>query len=242
MLVLDAPPGPDNDPTSWYVSADALADAAEATGRRAVVVATMAECLNEQLRPTSIGRGLTPLLGLAEGLAALAGRCPGRAALRSTHMPCRRSRARPGSSTRRKRNQACEPFDIAVPDGVAATSAEVQAAAEKIGYPITLKALGAGTQERERCGEGRLGRRPRAGRGAGSRCRRRPLPRRGDRDRRGRRGARRRASRSADRVAGHARLRRRDDRGVERRDPPARTGHRATMCAERSPGCAAIRC
>ena len=47
MLVLDAPPSPDNDPSSWIVSADALADAAEATGRRAVIVASMAECLNE---------------------------------------------------------------------------------------------------------------------------------------------------------------------------------------------------
>ena len=36
MLVLDAPPSPDNDPSSWIVAADALADAAEATGRRAV--------------------------------------------------------------------------------------------------------------------------------------------------------------------------------------------------------------
>ena len=36
MLVLDAPPSPDNDPSSWIVSADALADAADATGRRAV--------------------------------------------------------------------------------------------------------------------------------------------------------------------------------------------------------------
>jgi hypothetical protein len=26
MLVLDAPPSPDNDPSSWYVAADALAD------------------------------------------------------------------------------------------------------------------------------------------------------------------------------------------------------------------------
>ncbi len=71
MLVLDAPPSADNDPASWIVAADALADAAEATGRRAVVVATMAECLNEELRAHIIERGLTPLLGLSEGLAAL---------------------------------------------------------------------------------------------------------------------------------------------------------------------------
>ena len=50
MLVLDAPPSPGNDPSSWIISAEALADAADATGRRAVIVATMAECLNDQMR------------------------------------------------------------------------------------------------------------------------------------------------------------------------------------------------
>ena len=40
-------------------------------GSRAVIVATMAECLNETLRSHIFDRGLTPLLGLAEGLAAL---------------------------------------------------------------------------------------------------------------------------------------------------------------------------
>ena len=44
---------------------------AEATGKRAVVVATMAECINEPFRAHLATRGLTPLLGLAEGLTAL---------------------------------------------------------------------------------------------------------------------------------------------------------------------------
>ena len=71
MLVLDAPPSPANDASAWIVAVDALADAVEVTGGRAVVVATMAECLNEGLRAHIIDRGLTPLLGFSEGIAAL---------------------------------------------------------------------------------------------------------------------------------------------------------------------------
>ncbi|HEY0521043.1 MAG TPA: acetate--CoA ligase family protein [Ilumatobacteraceae bacterium] len=140
-LVLDAPPSPDNDPTSWIISADALADAAESTGRRAVVLATMAECLNERMRDHVISRGLTPLLGLAEGLAAfeacaLAGaRCdpphadvkePGDVRLIAEH----EAKARLAAS------------GIPVPRGVVATRKDVECAADRIGYPITLKALG----------------------------------------------------------------------------------------------------
>ena len=38
MLVLDAPPNKDQDPSSWIVAADAFADAAQRTARRGVVV------------------------------------------------------------------------------------------------------------------------------------------------------------------------------------------------------------
>ena len=141
MLVLDAPPSPDNDPSSWVVAADALADAAEATGRRAVVVATMAECLNEQMRSHILDRGLTPLLGLGEGLAALEAasrvgeRCDAR------HAPV----TEPGE-TRLLDEAAAKArlaaLDVAVPAGKVTAAAQVASAAAEIGYPVTLKALG----------------------------------------------------------------------------------------------------
>jgi acyl-CoA synthetase (NDP forming) len=140
MLVLDAPPSPDNDPSSWIVSADALADAADATGRRAVIVATMAECLNEEMRTHILGRGLTPVLGLSEGLAALqaaafvGSRCdaPHAAALAPTN-------ARLVDEATAKARL----FDlgIEVPAGKAVPATEVVEAAIEIGYPITLKSL-----------------------------------------------------------------------------------------------------
>ncbi|MEN9645729.1 MAG: hypothetical protein RL238_2398 [Actinomycetota bacterium] len=142
MLVLDAPPSPDNDPSSWYVAADALADAADATGNRAVVVATLAECLNEPLRAHISARGLTPLLGLSEALTALdAAATLGRDVQATAHAPV----AAPGSTHLVDEATAkahLRTLGVAVPDGVVVPAGEVLAAADGIGYPITLKALG----------------------------------------------------------------------------------------------------
>ncbi len=141
MLVLDAPPGPDNDPSSWVDAADALADAAEVTGRRAVVVATMAECLNEQMRSHMLERGLTPLLGLGEGLAALeaASRVGDRCDAR--HAPV----TEPGETRLIDEAQAkarLAAITIPVPAGTVTTREQVVSVAAEIGYPVTLKALG----------------------------------------------------------------------------------------------------
>ena len=142
MLVLDAPPSPDNDRSSWIVSADALADAAEATGCRAVIVASMAECLNEEMRAHIVGRGLTPILGLGEGLAALraaafvGSRCDSaHAAVTSPH-----NTRLVDEATAKVRLSS---LGIEVPAGKVVPATEVVEAAIEIGYPVTLKSLGA---------------------------------------------------------------------------------------------------
>ena len=147
MLVLDAPPSPDNDPSSWIVAADALADAADATGNRAVIVATMAECLNEPVRAHIAGRGITPLLGLTEGLAALRAAATVGTRCDTPHAPVTEA-----SGTRLLDEAAAKlrlaTYNIDVPTGtvVAATdvaATDVVTAAVEIGYPVTLKGLGA---------------------------------------------------------------------------------------------------
>ncbi len=141
MLVLDAPPSPDNDPAAWVVSADALADAVEATGRRAVIVASMAECLNEELRTRIMDRGLTPLLGLSEGLAALQAAAVVGTRCDPVHAPVTQP-----AGTRlvdeAEAKQRLAAFGIAVPNGTVVAAADVESAATEIGFPITLKALG----------------------------------------------------------------------------------------------------
>jgi acetate---CoA ligase (ADP-forming) len=142
MLVLDAPPRPENDPAAWYVAADALADAAETTGHRAVVVATLPECINEPFRAHIIERGLTPLLGISEALVALDA-----AATIGQHTPSARHApvAVPGRSTlidEAGAKQRLRRLGVSVPEGRLVPTGEVLGAATEIGYPVTLKALG----------------------------------------------------------------------------------------------------
>ena len=241
MLVLDAPPSPDNDPSAWFVSADALADAAQITGGRAVVVATMAECLNEQLRAHIIDRGLTPLLGLTEGLAALQAAAEVGQRCDSPHAPV----TAPGATRLIDEAEAkarLRAIDVAVPDGIAATADDVPAAAARVGFPVTLKALGEAHKSESGAVRVGLDRRRRSrccalGDAGGT-----ALPGRGNGDRRGRRGAGRSSPRPTHRLAGDPRPRRCHHRGVERRDPPARASHPRTTFAAPCPSCAVIRC
>ena len=142
MLLLDAPPAADNDPAAWYLAADALADAADATGGRAVVVASLAECINEPFRTHIASRGLTPLLGLSEALVALdAAATVGAHTSAARHAPVV---AATGTTLvdEAAAKQRLRSLGISVPDGRAATHDDVTTVAESIGYPITLKALG----------------------------------------------------------------------------------------------------
>ncbi len=141
MLVLDAPPSPDNDASAWIVAVDSLADAVEATGRRAVIVATMAECFNEPLRAHTIGRGLTPLLGFSEGLAALQAAVLAGTRCDPLHAPVAMPTGmRLIDEAEAKGRLAL--IDISVPAGKVVPEADVESAADEIGYPVTLKALG----------------------------------------------------------------------------------------------------
>ena len=142
MLLLDAPTSPENDPTAWYLAADALADAADATGGRAVVVATLAECINEPFRAHNAARGLPTLLGLSEALVALdAAATVGAHARSARHAPVT---AASGSVLvdEAAAKQRLRALGISVPNGQAAAYDTVPDVAESIGYPITLKAMG----------------------------------------------------------------------------------------------------
>ena len=142
MLVLDAPPSPENDPSSWYTAADALADAASVTGRRGVVVATLAECLNEPFRAHITERGLTPLLGLSEALTAL----DAAATSSDTVTPTPHAPVRTPAATRlvdeASAKQRLATLGVPVPVGRVVGAGNVLAAADEVGYPVTLKALG----------------------------------------------------------------------------------------------------
>ena len=142
MLVLDAPPNADQDPSSWIVAAEAFADAAQHTTRRGVVVATMPECLSPNVRTAIAARGLAPLQGLRESLVAL-----DRAAWLGAHAPQEPPApvSAPQETTlvdEQRAKQMLSSLGVRVPRGMRTTRAEIETAATNIGYPVTLKGLG----------------------------------------------------------------------------------------------------
>jgi acyl-CoA synthetase (NDP forming) len=141
VLVLDAPTAPGLDPRDWHAAADAFADAAAATGGRAAVLATLAEGLDDVLQQRLVGRGVVPLLGLVEGLRALAA-----AAVPPTNNAYRHVPAPPPVPTvvidEADAKQRLRAMGVAVPDGSVVDANGVAAAAADIGFPVTLKALG----------------------------------------------------------------------------------------------------
>lgn len=142
MLLLDGPNTQSHDPSSWYLAGDSFADAADATGGRAVVVATLAECVDEAFRAHLAGRGLVAILGLSETLAALdAAASVGELASGPRHAPVTTPRGTQLVDEASAKQRLAQ-MGIAVPKGRVAVADEVVAVADEIGYPITLKALG----------------------------------------------------------------------------------------------------
>jgi acyl-CoA synthetase (NDP forming) len=142
LLLLDAPPRDDQDASSWLVAAEAFAAAAQATGRRAVCVATMSENFSESMRNSIMSLGLNAAQGLRETLVAL-----DRAAWLGTHspLPLPAPVSAPGATSlvdEANSKTLLASWGVPVPQGARCTRDSVLAEATRIGFPITLKGLG----------------------------------------------------------------------------------------------------
>ena len=142
LLLLDAPPREDQDSSSWLVAAEAFAAAAQATGRRAVCVATMSENFSESMRNSIMKLGLNAAQGLRETLVAL-----DRAAWLGTHspMPLPAPVTAPGETAlvdEANSKTMLASWGVPVPQGARCTRDSVVSESERIGFPITLKGLG----------------------------------------------------------------------------------------------------
>jgi len=142
LLLLDAPPRDDQDASSWLVAAEAFAAAAQATGRRAVCVATMSENFSESMRNSIMSLGLNAAQGLRETLVAL-----DRAAWLGTHSPMALPAPvdAPGETTlvdEANSKTMLASWGVPVPQGARCTRDSVVAESQRIGFPITLKGLG----------------------------------------------------------------------------------------------------
>ena len=142
MLVLDTPPRDDQPSDSWTVAAQALGDAVAKTNRRGVVVATIPECITADVRDSARAANMTVLQGLQESLAALDA-----AAWLGTNMPGELPATVIAPRTTKLIDEAeakkiLATNGVAVPIGVRAKRNDLDSAAKKVGYPVTLKGLG----------------------------------------------------------------------------------------------------
>jgi acyl-CoA synthetase (NDP forming) len=145
MFVFDYPRLDRCSDATWTLASNAMRRAAEATGRRTVVAATLPENMPEERALALAAQGLMPAFGVDEALAAIetaadAGAWrPGARVVAPA--PVAAAPARLLDEAEAKRRLAA--FGLAVPEGrVCATPAAVAEAAAALGGAVAVKMLG----------------------------------------------------------------------------------------------------
>ncbi|WP_137391326.1 acetate--CoA ligase family protein [Rhodoligotrophos defluvii] len=146
ILILDMPTGR-LERSDWVAAAEIFAGASEATGRPAAVVATLHECLPEEVCEMLARRGVAPMLGLDDALTALEAAAKVHEAwLRE--MPPALPQPVPAASglVRNISEQTAKAllarFGVPVPWGEVCPVEQAAAVADRLGYPVVLKASG----------------------------------------------------------------------------------------------------
>ncbi len=142
LYLIDMPRTDRCDDTSYLPALEAIASAQTATGRIAFPVATMPENFGEARAAGLMARGVVPLMGIEEALAAVgaAGAAPGLAGWRPlAPVGPRVTQALSEAEGKRLLAEA----GVAVPRAVTgATLAEVSERADALNPPFALKGLG----------------------------------------------------------------------------------------------------
>lgn len=164
VLILDFPREDLGGDAAWEVTLEALAAAASESGGRAAVMATLPECLSEERAVAMLCKGMLPLAGIEEGLAAI-----GAAAFIGQARPAGVLAAPPHRSPVVQWDEvlakvALAQKGVAVPEAVVCHNLEtVLDTAARLG-PVAMKAVGsdlthkteAGAVLLNLCGEGEV--------------------------------------------------------------------------------------
>ena len=162
LLILDFPRPDKCETADWDIAAAAMGDAAEATGRRAAILATLPEALPEAHAQALAERGIVPLFGMLEALQAIAAAADagdfttgaGTGIYRSPPAPAPHAAATLSEWEGKRRLAG---VGVSVPDGALARSAdEAVGAANKLGFPVAIKAVGAAIAHKTESGAVKL--------------------------------------------------------------------------------------
>jgi acyl-CoA synthetase (NDP forming) len=144
MVILDTPTHPKMKPDSWAMTARAMAAASQATGARAAVVATLSEGMPLALAEELSASGVAPMMGLDDALTAFeAAAAIGRNWARAEEPPEMLAPMVKGSAahvfSEHAAKQMLKAHGLTVPEGIVCAAKDAVAAAERLGYPVTLK-------------------------------------------------------------------------------------------------------
>ena len=144
VAIIDFPRPDRCDPSAWEIVIDACADATAETGIPMAILSSLTETMPEAIAQAMLARGVVPLSGFAEGLAAL------EAAVRLGRVDAAAAPLVPGPEPVAARllseaegKALLAGHGVPVPQGAeAASPAEAAARAAEIGFPVVVKALG----------------------------------------------------------------------------------------------------
>ena len=157
MVILDTPTHPKMKPDSWATTARALAAASKATGARAAVVASLSEGMPLSLADELSQSGVAPMMGLDDALTAFeAAAFIGRNWARSEEPPGMLPPLVKGHDEHVFSESAAKELlrkhGLSVPEGIVCPAEDAVAAAEKLGYPVTLKVSSAAIAHKTEAG------------------------------------------------------------------------------------------
>ena len=148
LLVLDYPPGDDNDDEKWQIAERALLAAVAKTNQRAVIVSSLPETMPEKVRDRLKTAGITPMQGIEDCLLAIRAAAEIGVAQRNVAniRPVAARTRMPGDAMMLDEwdsKQALARAGVSIPDGKTCAQAETVASAKSLGFPVVLKALSA---------------------------------------------------------------------------------------------------
>ncbi|QND41021.1 acetate--CoA ligase family protein (plasmid) [Rhizobium leguminosarum bv. viciae] len=147
LVVLDFPRGDRCDPSEWAMTADAVMTAAAATGALAGLLATLPENMPEPIADRLMANGIIAFCGIDETItAAEVAAGIGRAWDRPPPLPLLDVSFMDGeieTLTEADAKAELAAFGLPIPRGLLASSPDQAAEqAERLGFPVVLKALG----------------------------------------------------------------------------------------------------
>jgi acetyl-CoA synthetase len=151
LLIYDHPTVVSAEVEEWVTTLDAFIAAHKATGKAAFVVCTISELLPQDMRDRLIAAGVVPLQGLDDALFALSKAASyfeflangaDTATLPIFATGQFDAASSPGFLDEPQSKSRLRDFGLTVPDGEVGTATEAHEIAERIGYPVVVKAVG----------------------------------------------------------------------------------------------------